>query len=95
MQNWLDSIDAKLALAGTAGAIVALAVRPTRTVWGGFLTVFSGLASAVYVTPFINHFASLPENLYGGLGFCVGICAMPGAGWAMRRVSKWLDAKVK
>lgn len=95
MQHWLDSIDAKLALAGIAGSVVALAVRPTKSVWGGFLTVFAGLSSAVYITPFVNHFAKLPENLYGGLGFTVGLCAMPVAGWAMRKVSKWLDAKVK
>lgn len=93
MKEYLDDLDTKLAVAGLAGALVAIAIRPTKTVWGGFLTLFAGLACSVYVTPLINHFLSLPENLYGGLGFLTGLASLPMSGWLLRNVSRLLDKK--
>lgn len=93
MQRWIESLDAKLAIAGLMGGILALAVRPTKSIWGGFITIIAGLGCAIYITPLVNHLLNLPEDLLGGLGFLVGLAALPFAGWFLRRISKFLDRR--
>jgi hypothetical protein len=95
MQEWLDSLDAKLITAGFAGALIALGIRPTKSVYGAFVTVFSGIACANYLPPLINQAWSLPLNIYGSVAFLCGLTAMPMSGWVLRNISRFLDKKFK
>lgn len=95
MQDWLESLDARLATAGLAGALTALAVRPTKTIAGAFFTVFAGVACATYLPPLINQAWELPLSIYGSVSFLVGLTGMPISGWILKNVTKFLDKKFK
>lgn len=65
-------------VAGFAGGVVSLSFLRDLTIPQGVLAVFTGVASAAYLTPVVMHyvFSATSPQLENGVAFAIGLTAM-------------------
>lgn len=77
MQEWWQNLRADVAIFGVCGGMLAFAIKPTRKIGQGFLSVFAGLIVAVTGTPYIDHYWQIPsQSMFAGVAFILGLTAL-------------------
>jgi tellurite resistance protein TehA-like permease len=75
LTEWLALFGVKIVtlVAGFFGATTALVGTPKLTLWQLVLSIFAGMAFAVYVEPVVTHYFGLPPQVQGGVAFVLGL----------------------
>ena len=75
LTEWLALFGVKIVtlIAGFFGATVALVGAPRLTLFQLLVSVFGGMAFAVYVEPAASHYLGLPAQVQGGVAFMLGL----------------------
>ena len=75
LTEWLALFGVKIVtlVAGFFGATVALVGTPRLTFFQLLVSVFGGMAFAVYVEPVASHYLGLPVQVQGGVAFVLGL----------------------
>jgi hypothetical protein len=75
LTEWLALFGVKIVtlVAGFFGATVALVGTPRLTFVQLLVSVFGGMAFAVYIEPVVTHYLGLPAQVQGGVAFALGL----------------------
>ena len=93
--------QALIGMGGIAGALVALRLRPARTVFESLTKVASGFLCAVFATPMAVYYMPTLAPIKTGVGFLIGLMGLAIAGGILLAVERidfskfipWKDGK--
>lgn len=78
-------------VAGFFGGVISLRYIKDLNWWQGSLAVVTGVGSANYLTPVVQHFLGMPPALENGAAFLVGFISLNLLAGIMRKSEQWKE----